>query len=128
MDIVREMEGKMKKIFLIIGSYFPIMVGLLFAKQLGLAQIAVGFFSSITGILILIFAQNVSEFLKLSLHQFIGFLVADGLAGLIYLYYQSDDVISVIGLIIVSAIAFGAFGVQFLIEFLIQKFLKTDRK
>lgn len=114
----------MKKALAIVSCYIPILVGLVFAGQIGLAQIAAGVSCYLAGILVFLLSDDIKQFKKLSGHQFIGIALADIISVLFYVSERSDDVATVIICFFIVVFGVAVCLAQYVVDYLIYKFLR----
>lgn len=113
----------MKKTILSICCFLPAVFGMLFAREVGLSQIAVGFTSFCIGLIILISQKDIKEFKHFNLLLFIGTIVGYIVATL----NVSRDVVSLIATVVFAVIGAIGFLIQYGIGYLISKKLKRNR-
>lgn len=118
------MENRKLKII----CYLPILAGLPFVRDYGLAHAMAGFVSLIVGLIIMIKARDISEFKQLSLHQFWGIMAAEILVSVLFFIIENTHFLSVLAAIAFIIIWTVVFIVQFLVDLLISKCFKRDRK
>lgn len=116
-----------KKIFILICCYITILWGLLFVKELGLSQFAIGFQSLFTGVFVVIFSKNTSDFWFYGINQSIGFIGSFLMTAIIYAGFYSSDFITNIGLFVITAVGIVLYVAQFWIEFALVKLIKKKR-
>lgn len=119
---------RVKNKFVMFSCYFPILIAIIFSGEIGLSQMSAGFFSIIAGIILMVKAKDIDQFKKFSCHQFIGILVADILAGVIFLSTKSNDVVSAIAAVAFVLGGLVVFAIQYLIDYLISRTFQRNRK
>lgn len=117
----------MKKGLLIVLCYVPVLWGIILYKELGLAQFFAGGSSFCVGLFILIFQKDIHEFKRLSIHQFIGAVVAYVLSGFLALNYVSSDFLNDIFVVIAVIVGIVGFFIQFGVGYIISKMLRRNR-
>ena len=118
----------MKKGKLLYFCYCPVLLGLIFSKEIGLSQFAIGFGSFIIGICILIFQVDIADFRRLYKHLFWGTMIGYILAGILNLTIGSNDVVSQAAIIVFIVVGAILFSIQYVIEYILSKMLKRNRK
>lgn len=126
-DIKKGLNGDiMKKVVLALICLLPIPLAMEFYDEAISVQMGMGFASFIAGLLILIFQENIKEFKRLSLIQFIGKIAGHLIAGGLYLKGVNWDGESaaIIELIVIGAVI--GFIIQYVIGYLISRKLKRN--
>jgi len=95
---------------------------------MGLGQFMASLISVIVGIIIMIKAQDMKEFRRLSLHQFFGIMLADILSAMLFVIRFNNHILSVLALIAFIIMGAVVFLIQFVIDYLISKSFKRNRK
>lgn len=120
------MKDMNKKVM--ISCYLPILPGIFLVEEMGLGQFMASLISVIVGIIIMIKAQDMKEFRRLSLHQFFGIMLADILSAMLFVIRFNNHILSVLALIAFIIMGAVVFLIQFVIDYLISKSFKRNRK